>query len=234
MYGAPRRLCAGVIGAAYRQQIIPHRRISAFSVLDLTRTCQRSIVTSPRRQTQALAEDHARDADLPRKKRKPKRTEAGQKSLRKVAVEAQISGTKELARNGDASTASENRTVTAISVADEFDMEAVAATLRSHGFQLDPDGTGFDIDQLVHTRGTNDGDIFVFPSGTVVVWSLSTETATEFATTILKPTAIGYNESQLEVEDLEYEEDPTRDSSMLKGDVIILGTRPNSQMRESR
>jgi hypothetical protein len=39
---------------------------------------------------------------------------------------------------------------------------------------------------------------------------------------------------QVEVEDLEYEEDPTRDHSSVKGDVILLGKKLDSKLEQSR
>jgi uncharacterized Rmd1/YagE family protein len=163
---------------------------------------------------------------------KPKTTRSppGKISLRRVAVEAQRSRThterpRDTTIKGDGS----NR-VTAISVADQFDMDTVAGILRSHGFPIDPDGTGFDSDQVIHTRGVNNGDIFVFPSGTLVAWSLPGDVATDLATRTLLPAAIKMHMAQIEKEDLEYEEDPNRDSSHVKGDLIVLGTKTTSHM----
>jgi uncharacterized Rmd1/YagE family protein len=118
-----------------------------------------------------------------------------------------------------------NNRVTAISVADQFDMDAVARILRSHGFPIDPDETGFDSDQVIHTRGVNNGDIFVFPSGSLVAWSLPEDVVSDLATTTLIPAAISPHMDQMEMEDLEYAEDPKRENSNIKGDVITLGTR---------
>jgi uncharacterized Rmd1/YagE family protein len=125
--------------------------------------------------------------------------------------------------------------VTAICVAEEFDMSAVVRILRSRGFPIDPDGTSFLDEQVVHTR-VNEGDVFVFPSGTVVAWSLPEDVAVTLATQTLKPAALNpYVENLVEVEDLEYREDPTREISNIKGDVITLGTKTESQeTNESR
>jgi uncharacterized Rmd1/YagE family protein len=115
--------------------------------------------------------------------------------------------------------------MTAICVAEEFDMAAVVQILRTHGFQIDPDHTGFLAQQVVHTRGVNDGDIFVFPSGTVVAWSLPEDVAIDLATKTLKPAAINPYADLVEVEDLEYKEDATRENSSIKGDFVTLGTK---------
>jgi uncharacterized Rmd1/YagE family protein len=163
-------------------------------------------------------------------KRKAIRSPPGKRSLRRVAVEAQRSRDDAIRRrdatNGDIQS---GNFMTAICVAEEFDMAAVVRILRSHGFQIDPYGTGFLPEQVVHTRGANDGDIFVFPSGTVVVWSLPEDVATNLATQMLKPAAINAYADPLEVEDLEYKEDPSRENSNIKGDFVTLGTKTDIQ-----
>lgn len=121
-----------------------------------------------------------------------------------------------------------DKQVIAMCVADEFDMEEVVRILGYHGFVIDPDGTGFLPDQVVHTRGFNNGDIFVFPSGVMVSWSLSEEAANDLATSLLKA-AENPNIKEKELEDLEFEEDPQRDHSSLRGDVITLGTKAEAQ-----
>ena len=125
--------------------------------------------------------------------------------------------------------------VTAISVADQYDMEAVVGILRSHGFSIDPDGTGFETDQVIHTRGAHNGDIFVFPSGSVVAWSLPEDVVSDLATKILFPAAIHpHPKHRMEMEDLEYHEDAKRDTSSMRGDVIILGAKLSQLEGEPR
>ena len=169
--------------------------------------------------------DASADALLPAQKRKPVRSPAGKTSLRRVAVEAQRSRSSAIRRRDVASSREGNNRVTAISVADQFDMDAVIRILRSHGFPIDPDGTGFESDQVIHTRGVNNGDIFVFPSGSLVAWSLPEDVALDLATKTLHPASVHPHIRQLEIEDLEYEEDPTKDHSSIKGDMILLGTK---------
>lgn len=140
-------------------------------------------------------------------------------------MEAQRSRENTLRRRDIVKDVEGNNRVTAISVADQFDMDAVARILRSHGFPIDPDETGFDSDQVIHTRGVNNGDIFVFPSGSLVAWSLPEDVVSDLATTTLLPAAISPHMDQMEMEDLEYAEDPKRENSNIKGDVITLGTR---------
>lgn len=135
---------------------------------------------------------------------------------------------KDATREGEGSTR-----VTAITVADQFDMDEVIKLLRSHGFSIDPDGTDFDSDQVIHTRGANNGDIFVFPSGTLVAWSLPEDVVFDLATKILLPAAIEPHIQEIEKEDLEYTEDSKKDSSNIKGDIIALGTKSGSHAGES-
>jgi len=164
--------------------------------------------------------------DLPSsQKRKNARSPTGKTSLRRVAVEAQRSRENiEQAHHATGRLEGASR-VTAVAVADQFDMDAVARILRSHGFNIDPDATGFDIDQVIHTRGVNNGDIFVFPSGTLVSWALPEDVALDLATKTLLPAAVRPHADEVEVEDLEYAEDNTRESSGIKEEVITLGTK---------
>ncbi|PQE28047.1 hypothetical protein CJF32_00005857 [Rutstroemia sp. NJR-2017a WRK4] len=171
-------------------------------------------------------------------KRKPSRSPAGKTSLRRVAVEAQRSRQSAI-RPGTASPGNAEGTnrVIAISVADYFDMDAVIRILRAHGFLIDPDETGFEPDQVIHTRGVNNGDIFVFPSGSLVAWSLPEDVVRDLATKTLLPAAVDPHVGAVELEDLECEEDPSRDSSSLKGDIIVLGMKDshgNSDTKSSR
>jgi uncharacterized Rmd1/YagE family protein len=168
------------------------------------------------------------DALPPAQKRKPVRSPAGKTSLRRVAVEAQRSRSSTIRQRDVGSNSEGNNRVVAISVADQFDMDAVIRILRSHGFPIDPDGTGFESDQVIHTRGVNNGDIFVFPSGSLVAWSLPEDVASDMAMKTLLPAAVNPHMDQIEVEDLEYEEDSARDHSSVKGDVILLGTKTES------
>lgn len=111
-------------------------------------------------------------------------------------------------------------------------MESVVQILREHGFSIDPCGTGFLPEQVVHTRGANSGDIFVFPSGTVVVWDLPDDIASDLAIKTLLPAATDPY-ADPEMEDLEFKEEPNKEQSNIKGDVISLGTRPNSKTHDT-
>jgi required for meiotic nuclear division protein 1 len=70
------------------------------------------------------------------------------------------------------------------------------------------------------------GDIFIFPSGTLVTWALPEGFTSFFATRTLLPAAEQPHVNSLETEDLDYIEDPSREHSVIRGDTIILGTKP--------
>ncbi|KAH8904554.1 hypothetical protein BR93DRAFT_882763 [Coniochaeta sp. PMI_546] len=150
-------------------------------------------------------------------------------SLRRVAVVAQKGVPSKTAATAAADVAVDaadgSSTISAVCVADSFDMDAVVDALQVHGFLLDPDDSGFEVHEVVHARGANNGDIFVFPSGTVVTWSLPPDVVTTLATRHLLPAAEDPHVDRKEVEDLEYVVDASRDSSTMTGDVVVLGTK---------
>ncbi|KAL9103262.1 MAG: hypothetical protein Q9163_001684 [Psora crenata] len=125
----------------------------------------------------------------------------------------------------------------AICAAEEYDISRIARILQGFGHQLDPFGTDL-YPQVVHvalpvqippsgpgdmTYGT--GDLFVFPSGTVVAWDIPETVISSMVQKALLPAA-RYPLSKVEEEDLEYIEDSSRENSSIKGDRIILGTKP--------
>ncbi|KAB5542409.1 hypothetical protein GE09DRAFT_241627 [Coniochaeta sp. 2T2.1] len=149
-------------------------------------------------------------------------------SLRRVAVVAQKGVPSKPSASASAAAADAedgSSTISAVCVADSFDMDAVVDALQMHGFILDPDGSGFEVHEVVHARGANGGDIFVFPSGTVVTWSLPPDVVTTLATRHLLPAAEDPHVERKEVEDLEYVVDAARDASTMTGDVVVLGTK---------
>ncbi|KAK2871568.1 hypothetical protein FQN49_003048 [Arthroderma sp. PD_2] len=140
----------------------------------------------------------------------------------------------------------EPKAATAYAVAERFDIAKVMEILLAKGYEPDPLETGL-YPQVVHIQVPLDsirrttslassdlpsdevGDVFIFPSGTVVSWSLPETFASYLATTVLLPAAENPHIERMETEDLDYIEDPQRDSSFMKGDVIILGTKPGSE-----
>ncbi|PNP56637.1 hypothetical protein THARTR1_03333 [Trichoderma harzianum] len=157
-------------------------------------------------------------------KRKPTRATPTKNSLRRVAIIAQQPkrGSQGSPGSTDAAEADPSNMVSATCIAEAFNMPMVLEILSSHGFAIDPDGTRFDAAEVVHARGVNGGDIFVFPSGTIVTWSLPPDVVTK---QILRAAEEPHAESLREVEDLEFTTDNGRETSTLKGDVVLLGTR---------
>jgi required for meiotic nuclear division protein 1 len=134
--------------------------------------------------------------------------------------------------------------VTAYAVAETFDITRVVEILRSKGYEPDPLGTGL-YPQVVHVQipisslyrssnvsprelsPTDVGDVFIFPSGTLVTWALPEGFTSYFATRTLLPAAQNPHSEPIETEDLDYIEDPVRDTSSVRGDTIILATKPH-------
>ncbi|KAI5467997.1 hypothetical protein BGZ63DRAFT_399527 [Mariannaea sp. PMI_226] len=160
-------------------------------------------------------------------KRKPTRAATAKNSLRRVAIIAQqpkrgSDGTTSSALQGEGLDDAPSTVVSATCVAEAFNMPLVLEILSSHGFAIDPDATGFDANEVLHARGVNGGDIFVFPSGTIVTWSLPPDVVTK---QIMRASEDPHSVESREFEDLEFTTDNGREASLLKGDVIVLGTR---------
>ncbi|WPG97401.1 miorex complex component 10 [Acrodontium crateriforme] len=95
--------------------------------------------------------------------------------------------------------------------------------------KADPLNTGL-FPQVLHVQtppkkhGAAPGDIFIFPSGSVVTWNVPERLTYHLVHKILPSAAENGHLDRLEVEDLQYLEDPTRGNSRIVGDTIILGT----------
>jgi required for meiotic nuclear division protein 1 len=180
-------------------------------------------------------------------KRRTARSPAAKTSLRRVAVEAQRS------KDGNLSSsrripddASVPKLLTAYAVAEEFNLAKVVEILRSKGYEPDPLKTGL-YPQVVHVqipissiyRSFNTsardlsqsevGDVFVFPSGTLVTWALPEGFTSYLATRTLLPAAVNPHVDSIETEDLDYIEDPSREHSSIRGDTIVLGVKGDTQ-----
>jgi required for meiotic nuclear division protein 1 len=179
-------------------------------------------------------------------KRKTARTSAAKTSLRRVAVEAQRSKDNSLSQIQSAGQGAQTtRAVTAYAVAEQFNLARADEILRAQGYEPDPLNTGL-YPQVLHIQiplssihrtaktapkellPTEIGDVFVFPSGTLVSWSLPEAFTSYLATRTLLPAAEGPHVNKVEFEDLDYIEDSSREHSSIKGDTIILGTKQDS------
>lgn len=132
-----------------------------------------------------------------------------------------------MATNGQAEEESDaTNLISAVCIAESIKMPAALDILTSHGFTINPDGTDFDASEVVHARGVNGGDIFVFPSGTIVTWSLPPDVVTK---QLLSAAEDPHPVSLREVEDLDFTTDTGRETSTMKGDLVVLGTRRESK-----
>jgi uncharacterized Rmd1/YagE family protein len=131
------------------------------------------------------------------------------------------------------------QTVTAICAAEEYDISQVARILQGFGYELDPYKTdlypqvvhvslAIQTDSMSHKDPTlSTGDLFVFPSGTVVAWAIPENMLSALVSTALVPAA-RFPLAKVEEEDLEYIEDPEREKTSIRGDRIVLGTKPQA------
>ncbi|KAH6653281.1 hypothetical protein BKA67DRAFT_659914 [Truncatella angustata] len=163
-------------------------------------------------------------------KRKPARISAVKKNLRatSMAKKSQRGEVKSPVAQAAEDDSNYTHTIRAINVAQSFDMELVEESLRGHGFAIDPDNAGLDSNAVVHARSYNNGDIFVFSSGTVVSWSVPADSVTHIATKQLLNAANLPHIEDLEFEDLDFAADETRDNSFIRGEEVVLGTRDQS------
>ena len=176
-------------------------------------------------------------------KRKTARPSGATASLRRAALEAQRSKDGKQARSAASSEDIEPpKLVTAYAVAETFDIVKIVEILRSKGYEPDPLSTGL-YPQVVHVqipissiyRSSNVsiselppsevGDVFIFPSGTLVTWALPEGFTSYFATRTLLPAAQNPHTEPIESEDLDYVEDSSREISSIRGDTIVLGTK---------
>lgn len=191
----------------------------------------------------ALRQDAPPEPPKKDSKRKNTRSKAASTSLRRVAVEAQRSRDGLVIGKGrkrHVDPVAETKEVTAYCAAETYQVSAARRLLMQEGFRPDPLKTDL-YPQVLHVQTPNFvsqdpetgakreqgiGDVFVFPSGSVVTWNVPEHIGNNIVTRIIRPAA--ENAHQVEVEDFEYLEDGTRDSSVIVGDTIVLGTKPSN------
>lgn len=177
-------------------------------------------------------------------KRKATRTQASSNSLRRVAVEAQrsrklIKGSGKRAHvDPDIAT----KDVTAYCAAETYNIHVARHLLRQEGYEPDPLHTDL-FPQVLHVQTQSNprdgdaegpGDVFVFPSGSAVTWNVPEKLAHTIVERILPKAAEKSHLDKLEIEDMEYVEDPSREHSKIVGDTIILGTKTTSPTNSSQ
>ncbi|KAL9110376.1 MAG: hypothetical protein Q9227_005107 [Pyrenula ochraceoflavens] len=222
-----------------------HRPLHASSALSFPRRRDYFSSNATLKQ-QSVESSHVKQTSSETKaaeRRKNTRSPAGKTSLKRVAFEAERSRDQDRSALRATENETEPKLVTAYAVAEQFDLAKVNEILRSAGYEPDPLQTHL-YPQVTHLqipvssifRTTNPsakglppeeiGDIFVFPSGTVVTWALPEGFTSDFATRRLIPAATNPHVNGLEVENLDFVEDSARDHSSVRGDTIIVGTKP--------
>lgn len=195
----------------------------------------------------AKTSSHSQQAPKTPKRKAAQRTQAP--SLRRVAVEAQRSRGSLIKGRGKTRHVDpelETKEITAYCAAETYNVHVARDLLRREGWDVDPLNTGL-FPQVLHVRapdlsaedgrgwrgrkeeadnGDSEGDIFIFPSGSVVTWNVAEKIGKQLVERVLLPAAGNSHLDRLEAEDLEYLEDPTREDSEILGDTIILGTKP--------
>jgi uncharacterized Rmd1/YagE family protein len=172
------------------------------------------------------------------------RAKARQTSLRSVGIAAakkrQIIQDKGGLRVVDADI--ETKKLTAYCAAEQYNISTAARLVEADGFVVDPFTTGL-YPQVIHVQTPTPfghhhqkqngeekltrGDLFIFPSGTVVTWNVPERLALRLVERVLPPAAITSQPGslELETEDLEYIEAPEEGRSKIVGDTIVLGTK---------
>ncbi|KAF1838010.1 DUF155-domain-containing protein [Decorospora gaudefroyi] len=183
----------------------------------------------------ATKEDGVKGAQQKGNRKGARKNATKTSSLRSVAVEAQRSRAfiKSRGRTRFIDPDAETKTVTAYCAAETYDISAAARLVRAQGYELDPFQTGL-YPQVLHVqtsdrpsevKDSQQGDIFIFPSGTVVTWNVREREALKLVNQTLPSAAEGPHLDLLETEDLDYLEDPSRETSEVVGDTIVLGTK---------
>ncbi|KAF2758212.1 DUF155-domain-containing protein [Pseudovirgaria hyperparasitica] len=138
----------------------------------------------------------------------------------------------------------ETKQVNAYCATEKYNLSVVVRLLQREGYTLDPYQTGLHR-EVVHFRmtyflshvpgesgkePTDIGDVFIFPSGTVVTWNIPTREGRLFVESKLSSAIDKRLPSvPMETEEFNYLEDPSRENSTIVGDTILLGTKPPAQ-----
>ncbi|KAF2774099.1 DUF155-domain-containing protein [Teratosphaeria nubilosa] len=175
-------------------------------------------------------------------KRKGAKTQTSRTSLRRVAAEAQRSTQviQGRGRRAHVDPGIETKDVTAYCAAEQYNLHIARDVLSKEGYAPDPYHTDL-FPQVLHIQTPKDtaahpeetlqgpGDVFIFPSGCVVTWNVPETLATTLVQRTLLAAAINsHANAAIEVEDLEYIQDPTREHSKIVGETIVLGTKATS------
>ncbi|KAF2728265.1 DUF155-domain-containing protein [Polyplosphaeria fusca] len=175
-------------------------------------------------------------------KKVPRKNVTKTSSLRRVAVEAQRSRSYLMGRGGKqfVDPDAETKTVTAYCAAETYNISMASRLVKAQGYELDPFQSGL-YPQVIHVqtserpsekKDVQKGDIFIFPSGTMVTWNVREREALRLVNQVLPKAAEGSHLELVETEDLDYLEDPSKESSSIVGDTIVLGTKAESEIAD--
>jgi uncharacterized Rmd1/YagE family protein len=213
---------------------LPFSRTPANRLFSTTSTCAKKIDFSQKQEDTVSRDEPVKETQQDAA-RKSTRKNAGKTSLRSIAVEAQRSRAfvKSRGKTRFIDPDAETKTVTAYCAAETYDIAAAARLVKAQGYELDPFQTGL-YPQVIHVQTADrpsevkdfqQGDIFIFPSGTVVTWNVREREALKLVNQVLPAAAEGSHLDLLETEDLDYLEDPSKETSEVVGDTIVLGTK---------
>ncbi|EMD00324.1 hypothetical protein BAUCODRAFT_52365, partial [Baudoinia panamericana UAMH 10762] len=180
---------------------------------------------------------------------KAARAQVNSTSLKRTAIEAERSRQviKGSGKRAHVDPGIGTKDVTAYCAAETYNIHVVRHILKQEGYLPDPFNTDL-YPQVLHVQTPNyvvkdtetgenkeqgAGDVFVFPSGTVVTWNVSESLAHRIVERLLPKAAENSHLDKLEVEDLEYVEDTSRENSKIIGDTIILGTKASSEASDA-
>ncbi|KAJ6260471.1 hypothetical protein Dda_4697 [Drechslerella dactyloides] len=176
------------------------------------------------------------------KKTTARSTTTSKSSLRRAAAANDRNKTSQ--SGGDSESKLPTQVCTAYCTAEKYNLTQCDSLLKSGGYVPDPLSTGLG-NAVIHLRlplppqaarhfpnagADSYGDIFVFPSGNIVSWGLPEAIITSVAA-LIRPAAESPH-STTETETLEFVEDPSRSTSFLRGDVMIIGTGTNRKLEE--
>lgn len=168
---------------------------------------------------------------------KPRAIDTTQKpiSVRRTGAKALRSNHGFIRRSGKrcyVDPGAETSQVIAYCAAEMYDIPLATRLLKQEGYHVDPLQTAL-YPHVVHFQAPVSldssggfGDIFVFPSGTIVTWNVPESQQLDLVHRILLPAAENPHLDTLEIEDLDYLEDSSNNTSRIIGDTIILGTKP--------
>ncbi|KAK4497024.1 hypothetical protein PRZ48_011473 [Zasmidium cellare] len=222
---------------------LPHHQSLTSTSRNPARKIPRNHFTSNRvvRQENKNASESEKSASKQPPKRNAASKRASSNSLRKVAIEAQRSRGV-VKKGGKSRYVEDTKDVTGYCAAETYNLSTARHALQREGYETDPWKTGLRA-QVLHAQTPNFvikddeigierpqgvGDVFVFPSGCVVTWNVPEKVAKTIVERVLI-TAAGSDShpDKTEIEDLEYIEDPSRETSKIVGETIILGTKPS-------